>query len=278
MARYRKVDPRIWNDEKFRELSDSGKLAFFFVLTHPHMTSLGAMRHSIPGLAAEMGWDVEAFRKAFGEATAKGLIKVDEKASCIVLPKFIKYNGPESPNVLKAWGDALDLIPECSTKNELIQSVKDFSKGLSQAFQQALPKAFSKPMPNQEQEQKQKQEQGEKGEKPPRAKPQTDSNITMKTFLDSCKEDDEKAIPEDDAVFKYSEEAKLPGDFVWLAWREFVARHIDRDKKYKGKRGWRQAFGNCVRGNWYELWAVGEDGYFLTKQGKQAQIAHKEAA
>lgn len=35
MASYRKIDPRIWNDERFRVLTDSGKLAFLFVLTHP---------------------------------------------------------------------------------------------------------------------------------------------------------------------------------------------------------------------------------------------------
>jgi len=53
MSRYRKVDPRIWNDAKFRSLDDQGKLAFFFLLTHPHMTAIGAMRASIPGLSPQ---------------------------------------------------------------------------------------------------------------------------------------------------------------------------------------------------------------------------------
>ena len=47
MGKYRKVDPKIWNDEKFRELSDSAKLLFLFLLTHPHMTPLGAMRATV---------------------------------------------------------------------------------------------------------------------------------------------------------------------------------------------------------------------------------------
>ena len=74
MGRYRKIDPRIWNDEKFRSLSDRGKLAFFFVLTHPHMTPIGAMRASIPGMAAEIGWPEKAFREAFREALSKGML------------------------------------------------------------------------------------------------------------------------------------------------------------------------------------------------------------
>ena len=30
MSRYRKLDPRLWNDEKVRRLTDHGKLAFLF--------------------------------------------------------------------------------------------------------------------------------------------------------------------------------------------------------------------------------------------------------
>lgn len=161
MAKYRKIDPRIWNDKKFRSLSDDGQLAFLFLLTHPHMTSLGAMRATLPGLAAEKRWSEKRFREAFQEVSAKGMAKHDEEASMVWLPKFIRYNGPESPNVLKAWVDALDLLPECTLKDEVIHSVKVFTKGLTEAFKKALPEVFAKAManPEQEQEPEQKQEQ-----------------------------------------------------------------------------------------------------------------------
>src|ERR1700712_4610425 len=102
MARYRKVDSRIWNDAKFRELSDKGKLAFFMLLTHPSMTALGGMRTTISGLAEEIGWPPEAFREAFQEVSRKGMAKHDEKACLMVLPNFLRYNRPESPNVIRA--------------------------------------------------------------------------------------------------------------------------------------------------------------------------------
>ena len=85
-------------------------------------------------------------------------MKVDEKASCLVVKNFLRYNGPESPNVVKAWSSALDLIPECSLRVELIQQVKAFLKALPEAFREALPEAFAKSMPYQEQEQEQEQE------------------------------------------------------------------------------------------------------------------------
>ena len=153
MAKYRKVDSRIWNDARFMQLSDNGKLAFFFVLTHPNMTAVGAMRHTIPGLGAEIGWSTEAFREAFLEATANDMVRHDERASFIWLPNFIKYNQPESPNVVVAWVAALELLPECQMRDQLILHIKDFLKGFGEGFQKAFAKALPKSMPNQEQEQ-----------------------------------------------------------------------------------------------------------------------------
>jgi len=153
--KYRKIDPRIWNDAKFRELSDRGKLVFLFLLTHPHMTSLGAMRATIPGLAAELGWTEKAFREAFREAFLRGMVRLDEKAHFLGLPNFLKYNPPESPNVIKAWQKCLDDIPECDMKNEWIQMLKGYAKGYTKAFREAFEEAFRKNMPNQEQEQEQ---------------------------------------------------------------------------------------------------------------------------
>lgn len=155
MSHYRKIDTRIWNDEKFRSLSDLGKLAFLFLLTHPHMTMIGAMRASLPGLAAEIGWSPEAFEEAFHEASAKGMAEHDERASLIWLPRFLKYNPPESPNVVKSWVRALDLLPECPLLTRVVAASKDFAEGLSKAFQEALPEAFRKAIRNQEQEQEQ---------------------------------------------------------------------------------------------------------------------------
>lgn len=164
MGRYRKIDTRIWNDAKFCGMSDRGKLAFFFLLTHPHMTSLGAMRATIPGLANEIGWTEKAFREAFTEALSKGMAKHDERACFVCLPNFIRYNPPESPNVVKSWLSCVDLLPECNHKVQLLQHVKAFGQGLGEGFrkafaffEEALPKAM--PNPEQEQEQEPKQEQ-----------------------------------------------------------------------------------------------------------------------
>lgn len=158
MARYRKVDTRIWNDEKFREFSDDGKLAFLFVLTHPNLTSLGAMRATIAGLASEIGWKERKFRASIAAAQKRGMAEFDEAASLAWLPNFLRYNAPESPNVVRSWEGALDLLPECDLKRRLVVRVLEYVESLGEGFREALPEAFRKGMPNQEQEQEQEQE------------------------------------------------------------------------------------------------------------------------
>jgi hypothetical protein len=118
------------------------------------------MRATLPGLASELKWPEQSLSKAFAEPFRKGMVKVDEKACFIWLPNFLKYNQPENPNVLKAWGSALDLLPECDLKSELMQHVAVFVKGLSEPFRKAFEslregfaKPFRKPEPEPEQEQ-----------------------------------------------------------------------------------------------------------------------------
>ena len=97
MAKYRKISPCIWNDEKVRGMTDKGKLALLFLLTHPHMTALGAIRANIPGLAFELGWSTEDFAKAFREALVKGIAQHDEKACLIGFQSSSSTTPPNRP-------------------------------------------------------------------------------------------------------------------------------------------------------------------------------------
>ena len=155
MSRYRVVDVNFWNDAKVRLLSQLAKLVLLFIMTHPSMTMLGAMRATMQGLAAELDVEIEAFRKAFEEVLSIGVMRYDERAAFVWLPNFLKYNKPQSPNVVRAWPDAFDLLPECGLKYQLLQSLKAFAEGMSKGFTEAFEEVFAKAMANQEQEQEQ---------------------------------------------------------------------------------------------------------------------------
>ena len=97
--------------------------------------------------------------------------------------------------------------------------------------------------------------------------------ITMKTFLDNCKERKEPAIPKDHAAVKYADSIGLPKYFLSIHFNEFVERYVDTQKKYVH---WRRTFTNSVRANWFHIWTYDASGaYVLTSKGKQAEIKWK---
>ena len=277
MARFRKVDPRIWNDQKFAALSNSGKLLFFMLLTHPNMTALGAMRGTASGLAEELGWSPEAFREAFQEASLMGMAEHDPKACLIALPNFIRYNAPESPNVVRAWIGALDLLPECSLKTRVVARAKAFAEGMGKGFGKAFAEVFGKAMPNPESEPEPEQEQEKKSPQPPSGGRQA---ISFKAWITNLREVGEKPIPEGDPIFSYCETVGIPHEYLSLHWFRFKARYLNVAKR---QRDWRAHFRDSVRGNWFGVWVLREGQQaMLTTVGEQArrefEAEHREAA
>lgn len=172
MARYRKIDVRMWNDRKFRELSDKAKLAFILLLTHPDTTQIGTIRTRVSNLADELGWQRDAMLHAIQEVTLNGMIDADEKAGLMVINNFLKYNAPSSPNAFKSWRELIDLMPECDLLDRHVASLKAFVDSLSAGMRNAIPNdlmdaikdAISRvnEQPSRIQEQEQEQEKNKK--------------------------------------------------------------------------------------------------------------------
>lgn len=194
MAIYRKIDCRISNDKKFRELSVEGKLAWYTILSRRDLAPIGAFKASFESLAIEQRGNEylneglqkglpkafsEVFIQALNELLSKGLIKYDSESFLIYVPNFLRYNFPENPNVVKSWNSALDSLPECDLTNHVLAKSaeiilnsqrdsfikalpKEFVEAYQKGFAKDLPKGFTKDfgkgMPKQEQEQEQKQD------------------------------------------------------------------------------------------------------------------------
>jgi uncharacterized protein YdaU (DUF1376 family) len=103
--------------------------------------------------------------------------------------------------------------------------------------------------------------------------------IALKTFLADCKANDIRPMRDYEPLWNYTRNAKLPDDFVALAWVEFCRRFgAGGVKEANLQADWRKTFRNYVENNYLKLWAAGPDGeYFLTTQGKQAQTVAEAA-
>lgn len=170
-SRYRKVEVKTWGDEKFRALTPippCGQGLWLYLITGPHTGPIpGLFRAGRAAMAEDLGWELEAFDEAFGEAFRQGMAEADFKARVVWVPKAIKHNKPESPNVVRSWASEFDLVPECDLKRTAYEHLKASIHALGEAYGKAFDESFVKPsgkpspkpsgkaMANQEQEQEQ---------------------------------------------------------------------------------------------------------------------------
>lgn len=165
MARYRKIDPRIWNDAKFSALSSEGKLLFLYLLTAPAMTMIGAMPMRASAVAEELGFDLKQYAIRYQELSQMGIVEYDDRGLFWV-KNFLKYNAPDNPKVVISWGSVLDLLPECPLLTKVLKSAQahclqrgeGYAEAFSKSFGNGIAYGMPNPMPYQEQEQEQEQE------------------------------------------------------------------------------------------------------------------------
>ena len=173
MARYKKIDVRIWNDAKFNALSSDARLIFLFMLTSPQTTMVGAVPVDKHTVSRILKFDEIRYGIGYKQLSEYGMLEYDE-AGIFWIKNFLKYNPPENPKVVISWSSLLDLFPECQLLIKIAKSVLKACETRGEAYVKALHPEFKKlakydmsngmpygityPMPYQEQEQEQEQD------------------------------------------------------------------------------------------------------------------------
>lgn len=175
LGKYRKIYPRVWSDERFRELSapkPNAQTLWFFLLTGPHTSNIpGLLCIGEAALAESLRWSMTSFRRRWKEIESAGMAEADWRERVIWVPRAIIYNEPESPNVVRSWGGLIPDIPPCALKDKALDALlcacesigPSFEKAWYEAMRKAYPKANRPPSLNQkpepEPEHKQEHEQ-----------------------------------------------------------------------------------------------------------------------
>lgn len=173
MARYKKIDVRIWNDAKFNVLSSDAQLIFLYLLTSPQTTMLGAVPVDKHTVSRILKFDDIRYGIGYKQLSQYGMLEYDE-AGIFWIKNFLKYNPPENPKVVISYASLLDLFPECPLLIKIAKSVLRACEARGDSYVNALHPEFKKlakydiakgmtygiayPMAYQEQEQEQEQE------------------------------------------------------------------------------------------------------------------------
>ncbi len=165
MTRYRTISVKMWGDDRFSRLSrpnPCGQFLWIYLLTGPHTTVFPlAFVAGEAGLAEALNWSLASFRKAFREVLKEGLLEADPQHRIVFIPKGIRHNPPQSPNVVTAWRKVFNELPECAMKERIFNHAiaelqamnKDeaFVKAFGEAFTYALGESVPVPVPVPEQ-------------------------------------------------------------------------------------------------------------------------------
>lgn len=157
-ARFRKIDPRIWTDEKFRLLKAEEQRIALYILT-AQSNRIGLFSFS-PGKACE---DLKTLPQTF----LKGFQKVcqtlnwqwDAVARVLYLPTWWRYNQPENAN--NVIGNLTDLedLPKTPLLERFSTNTTYLKEKLIQTFTQTLVKRYPQRSPKRSPSQEQEQEQ-----------------------------------------------------------------------------------------------------------------------
>ena len=174
-ARYRKIDPRIWTDEKFSRLTGEQQRIALYILT-AQSNRIGLFSFS-PGKACEDLKTTQAtFLKAFLKVCQILHWEWDGEARVLYLPTWWRYNQPESANNVVGNLKDIDDLPAtplfarfAANTTYLLDAVKEtflqtIAKGYPHPCPKPSPSPFLNPSPTQEQEQEQEQKQKQKQE------------------------------------------------------------------------------------------------------------------
>jgi hypothetical protein len=139
----------MWVDEKVKRLSQPlpcGFTLFQRFLTGPELSNVpGLFVAWEGGLASALKWPIVAFRKAFDEVSAAGLVEADWDAGLVWVPKAIEHNEPESINVVLSWASTIAELPDCPLKLKAFARFEAWAKAKGKPWEEAWAKAKGKP-------------------------------------------------------------------------------------------------------------------------------------
>ena len=173
-AKFRKVDPRVWTDEKFRKLKSEEKLLALWMLTSVRVNRCGIVLWS-PGLASEETGIPVSRIDTVCHTVCHTLNWIHDTVShTVFLARWWRYNRPDNPKALAGALSDLHDLPENGLKSSLVVAANDLPIGMREMYLSHLDTVYHTvchTVSSQEQEKEKEQEKDEYSSEPAKTPP-----------------------------------------------------------------------------------------------------------
>lgn len=281
MRDYSKVEPKMWHGKTMKALrkSPEGLVVALYLMTSPSSNMLGLYAQPILYMAYETGLGEEGAKKGLQSCIDAGFCSYDEESEFVFVHEMACYQiAPELKAAdLRCKGIQKDY--EALPDNPFLGAFYERYADVFHLTKARGIEAPTKPLRSQEQEQEQEQdrETREVSRSPSKAKKEERTN-TLKTFLDGCKANGVKPIPDDHPIRQYMADSGISEEMAQIAWLRFREEHTVGARKSKRYTDWPATFANSVKDRWYRLWFVRPEGEAeWTSEGLQAKRAIEAA-
>ena len=137
-AKYRKVDPRMWTDEKFCRLTTQEKLLAIWLLTSSRVNRCGIVMWS-PGLASEeTGIEPTVIDTVLDTVCSTMNWVRDTVSRTLFLARWWRYNRPDNASALKGALSDLHDLPRHCLGSSLRQAAQDLPENMRDEYLAAL--------------------------------------------------------------------------------------------------------------------------------------------
>tara|TARA_R100000808_G_scaffold5696_1_gene17127 strand:+ start:1572 stop:2444 length:873 start_codon:yes stop_codon:yes gene_type:complete len=142
MPRYRKISPKIWDDERFMQLSQEEKLLAIYCLTSQQVNRIGLFVFSV-GKAAEdlgygMAYGIETVSEVLDTVSQKLNWRWDKASKVLYFPRWWNYNLPANAKHMKGCMDDAEELPKHPFWKEFRENTSLFSDSIKAQFIQSL--------------------------------------------------------------------------------------------------------------------------------------------
>lgn len=138
MARYRKVETRIWTDERVSQLSPDGRYIWLYCLTATDSNMIGLYPFRRMVGIEDTGLTPDRFDAAFSEVTDSGLATYDPESKLLYIPGFLKVNPPQSRNHAKGMASAILEIPRTILFAQLYEKIEQLATEHTEIWDELL--------------------------------------------------------------------------------------------------------------------------------------------
>lgn len=123
---YRKIEPKLWDDENLADLDVTHKLVWLYILTGPHTTSLPGLWVVGPASMAEgLRLPVATVVTCLNTLRTRGRIDWDPVARLLRVRNAPRHNCAENKGQVISWWNQWVDLPDCKLKYAHIDSIRE---------------------------------------------------------------------------------------------------------------------------------------------------------